>query len=271
MRSPQQTKCFGSFLTPGRLKASQTGFGFRKTGIYRARFYFGIGNWPAETISSLDQTRSSRDWPSGGWTLRFGEIFKVTLGFVIAKGPGVRSVVQTNWNKRLWSIGQEIRCSRGKMLYYTADLPFPVRIHTGCFFALKRNETHHPGPWTFTFSVDKLICVTDPSGCRNALFSWFSFWWTSRILVPVVENRSIGAIEPFLWETQSIDQQVESHKHIFRTELFQPFFSIYRKVVCRRRWFIGRSKNLIWLWIKSIHWKLNLPFFCGGLLPPPHG
>ncbi|MDV7397283.1 deoxyribodipyrimidine photo-lyase, partial [Arthrospira platensis SPKY1] len=34
--------------------------------------------------------------------------------------------VQDALERKLWSIGQEMRCSRGKMLYYTADLPFPI-------------------------------------------------------------------------------------------------------------------------------------------------
>ena len=34
--------------------------------------------------------------------------------------------VQDQMEKNLWSIGQEMRYYRGKMLYHTADLPFPV-------------------------------------------------------------------------------------------------------------------------------------------------
>lgn len=38
-------------------------------------------------------------------------------------------LVQDKLEEALWSIGQEIRYSRGKMLFYTQDLPFPI-THT---------------------------------------------------------------------------------------------------------------------------------------------
>ena len=47
--------------------------------------------------------------------------------------------VQNALEKNLWSIGQEVRFSRGKMLYYTSDLPFPV-THTPETFTQFRKE-----------------------------------------------------------------------------------------------------------------------------------
>ena len=48
-------------------------------------------------------------------------------------------LVQDQVEKSLWTIGQEMRFSRGKMLFYTADLPFPV-THTPDAFSLFRKE-----------------------------------------------------------------------------------------------------------------------------------
>lgn len=47
--------------------------------------------------------------------------------------------VQDRLEHNLWSIGQEMRCTRGKMLYYTQDLPFPVP-HTPDQFSAFRKE-----------------------------------------------------------------------------------------------------------------------------------
>jgi len=47
--------------------------------------------------------------------------------------------VQNALEQKLWSIGQEVRFSRGKMLYYTSDLPFPV-THTPESFSQFRKE-----------------------------------------------------------------------------------------------------------------------------------
>ena len=49
-------------------------------------------------------------------------------------------LVQDRLEKKLWAIGREVRYSRGKMLYYTSDLPFPV-THCPDSFAVFRKET----------------------------------------------------------------------------------------------------------------------------------
>lgn len=48
--------------------------------------------------------------------------------------------VQDSLEESLWTIGQEIRYSRGKMLHYTQDLPFPI-THSPDLFATFRKET----------------------------------------------------------------------------------------------------------------------------------
>ncbi len=53
--------------------------------------------------------------------------------------------VQDNLEQRLWTIGCELRYSRGKMLYYTSDLPFPV-THCPDSFAVFRKETEQVIP-----------------------------------------------------------------------------------------------------------------------------
>lgn len=47
--------------------------------------------------------------------------------------------VQDALEKNLWTVGQEVRYSRGKMLYHTADLPFPI-THVPDTFAGFRRE-----------------------------------------------------------------------------------------------------------------------------------
>ncbi len=47
--------------------------------------------------------------------------------------------IQDRLEKKLWTIGREVRYSRGKMLYYTSDLPFPV-THCPDSFAIFKKE-----------------------------------------------------------------------------------------------------------------------------------
>lgn len=57
--------------------------------------------------------------------------------------------VQDQLEKNLWAIGREMRYSRGKMLYYTSDLPFPV--------------THCPDSYTvFRKEIEQAIPVRKP-------------------------------------------------------------------------------------------------------------
>ncbi len=56
---------------------------------------------------------------------------------------------QDSLERKLWTTGRELRYSRGKMLYYTSDLPFPV--------------THCPDSFiTFRKEVDAIVPVRAP-------------------------------------------------------------------------------------------------------------
>ena len=49
---------------------------------------------------------------------------------------------QDHLEKNLWTIGRELRFSRGKMLYYTSDLPFPVTHCPDSFLSFKKEVEH---------------------------------------------------------------------------------------------------------------------------------
>jgi deoxyribodipyrimidine photo-lyase len=46
--------------------------------------------------------------------------------------------VQDSLERKLWTTGREIRYSRGKMLYYTSDLPFPVTHCPDSFISFRK-------------------------------------------------------------------------------------------------------------------------------------
>ena len=50
--------------------------------------------------------------------------------------------LQDRLETKLWTIGREIRYTRGKMLYYTSDLPFPVTQCPDTFVAFKKEIEH---------------------------------------------------------------------------------------------------------------------------------
>ncbi|MEM1119246.1 MAG: DASH family cryptochrome [Bacteroidota bacterium] len=137
------------FVFDERVFQGQTKFGFQKTGPHRAKFL----------IESIQDLRSSLKALGTNLVVRVGkpeaEIFqlanqiKSTWVFCNRERTAEEVAVQDNLEKKLWEVGQEVRYSRGKMLYYTADLPFPV--------------THTPDIFThFRKEVEKFVQIREP-------------------------------------------------------------------------------------------------------------
>lgn len=127
------------FVFDERVFKGKTHFGFPKTGKYRTQFI----------IESIHDLRASIRKLGNELIIRIGkpeiEIFEIAktakTSWVYCNRERTEEevAVQDALEKNLWSIGQEMRCSRGKMLYYTADLPFPV-THTPDTFSQFRKE-----------------------------------------------------------------------------------------------------------------------------------
>ena len=122
-----------------RVFKGKTRYGFPKTGVFRAKFI----------LESVQDLKNNIRLLGNELIVRFGkpeeEIFeiakqaKTSWVFCNRERTDEEVFVQDALEKNLWSIGQEMRCSRGKMLYYTADLPFPV-THTPDSFSQFRKE-----------------------------------------------------------------------------------------------------------------------------------
>ncbi|MEO1438202.1 MAG: deoxyribodipyrimidine photo-lyase, partial [Bacteroidota bacterium] len=127
----------------------QTKFGFPKTGKFRAKFIL-------EAVADL---RASLQARGNDLLIRIGkpeeEIFKICkehdVSWVYCNRERTQEEVevQNALEENLWSIGREINYFRGKMLYYTQDLPFPVS-HTPDIFTQFRKE------------VEKLVKIRPP-------------------------------------------------------------------------------------------------------------
>lgn len=132
-----------------RLYEEQTMHGFKRTGPHRARFI-------KESVENLRENLRAK---GADLTIRYGlpeeEIFKLARehkpSWVFCNRERTRHqvMVQDDLERNLWSIGCEIRYSRGKMLYYTKDLPFPI--------------THSPDHFSqFRKEVDRYVPIRTP-------------------------------------------------------------------------------------------------------------
>ncbi|MFT4667198.1 MAG: deoxyribodipyrimidine photo-lyase [Polaribacter sp.] len=139
------------FIFDERLFHGETKFGFRKTGVHRAKF----------TIEAIQDLKKSLRKLGSNLIVRIGKPEEALLeiardiksSWVFCNRERTREeiTVQDTLERNLWSIGQEIIYSRGKMLYYTQDLPFPV--------------THTPDSFTtFRKEVEKIVPVREPLG-----------------------------------------------------------------------------------------------------------
>jgi deoxyribodipyrimidine photo-lyase len=137
------------YIFDSRVFNAKTKFGFPKVGKFRAKFII-------ESILDLKQNLQ-----------KIGSDLYIRIGIPEEIIPDLARNIKSSWvfcnrertqeevdvqdamEHNLWTIGQEMRYSRGKMLYYTADLPFPV--------------THTPDTFTqFRKEVEKYVPVRNP-------------------------------------------------------------------------------------------------------------
>ena len=132
-----------------RLFSTNTKYGFKKTDVFRAAFML-------ESVADLRQSLRAR---GSELIIRIGKPEEILLelasqvksSYIFCNRERTQEEldVQDVLENNLWTIGQEVRYSRGKMLYYTADLPFPV--------------THTPDKFsTFRKEVEKIVSVRAP-------------------------------------------------------------------------------------------------------------
>ncbi|NNE26732.1 MAG: DASH family cryptochrome [Saprospiraceae bacterium] len=137
------------YILDPRIIYGKTSFGFRKRGRFRAQFL----------IEALTDLRSRLQALNSNLYIRIGHPEDVIpqlaracrTHYVYCNRERTQEEVdvQDALEQKLWSIGQEMRYYRGKMLYYTADLPFPI--------------THCPDQFTqFRKEVEKIVKVRLP-------------------------------------------------------------------------------------------------------------
>ena len=115
------------YIFDDRIFKGKTSFGFDKCGKFRSKFI----------IDAVADLRNNLRQKGSDLIVRVGkseeEIFKIATeigsSWVCCNRERTDEEVkiQDRLEKKLWTIGQELSFVRGKMLYHTADLPFPVR------------------------------------------------------------------------------------------------------------------------------------------------
>lgn len=180
------------YIFDERVFLEHTRFGFRKTGLFRAKFI----------IESVKNLRSNLQELGSDLVVRLGQPEEILFHlanqtqsswvFCNRERTSEEVAVQDALEQKLWSTGREIWYCRGKMLFYTADLPFPV-THTPDIFTQFRKE------------VERYTPIREP--LKTPAASDF------KPLTIHLENGSVPELEDLQHETFAHDARAALHFH----------------------------------------------------------
>ncbi len=120
-------------------------FGFRRIGSFRARFIIEAVEDLRKSLKELGIELIVRRGKAEDEIFQLAQELKTSWVFCNRERTEEEEQQQNALEQKLWTIGQEIRFYRGKMLYYTQDLPFPI-AHSPDIFTQFRKEVEKITP-----------------------------------------------------------------------------------------------------------------------------
>ncbi len=245
-------------------------FDFPKTGKFRAQFI----------IDAVEDLRQQLREKGNELVVRIGKPEEII--FDLARETRASWVfcnrertqeeldVQDRLEQNLWTIGREIRYSRGKMLYYTADLPFPV-THTPDIFTQFRKEVERIVPVREPLPVPERIppfTVSLHAGQVPGIsdFGHDAVVRDSRAVLPFIggETKALERLRYYLWESDQVKTYKETRNGLIGGDYsskFSPWLAqgclspkmIYHEL---RRYEAerGANKSTYWLFFELL-WR----------------
>ncbi len=284
-----------------RFFMGKTTFGFPRTGKFRAQFI----------IESVKDLRENLREKGVDLIVRVGKpediLFdlaqEVKSSWIFCNRERTRDelAIQDDLESKLWRVGQEIRYARGKMLYHTSDLPFPITQTPETFTAF-RKETERITP------VREPLCTPDkfpPFSVRTSLenvklelgdipsvedFGHDKIEPDDRAVIPFKggETEGLKRLKYYLWDTDLIKTYEETRNGMLGGD-YSSKFSAYLAQGCLSPKMIyqelkkyeaerGDNKSTYWLFFELLwrdYFRLigkkyeNKIFQIGGLLGKP--
>lgn len=255
------------FIFDERLFRKKSKFGFPRIQIQRAQFIIDCVKDLSERLRSNGLDLIIRIGKPEVEIFEIAQKAKTNWVFCNRERTQEEVYVQDQLEQKLWSIGQEVRYSRGKMLYYTADLPFPV-THTPDVFTLFRKE------------VERIIPVRKPIECDFSNLTpvdveidsisvpnlkALGFDEKSIVLLyPGGETKAIKRLEYYIWESKLISSYKETRNDSFGMD-YSSKFSMYLSMGCISPKFIyheikryeeehGANESTYWLFFELL-WR----------------
>ncbi len=229
------TQVIPVYVFDERTFKDKTKFGFQKTGIHRTKFILESIRNLRKNIKALGSDLIVRVGKPEEILYELARKYKTSWIFCNRERTQEEVDVQNTLEQNLWSIGQEIRFSRGKMLYYTADLPFPVS-HTPDVFTTFRKEVEKIVSIRPPFDVPQSLPALPESLEPGEMPDLTTFGFSNE---PEAEPRSafpfqggedtaVARLKHYLWETDHIKSYKETRNGLLGTDYsskFSPWLS----------------------------------------------
>ncbi len=175
------------YVFDDRVFKEHTDFNLRKTGKFRARFIIECVEVLRSSLQGLGTDLIIRSGIPEDVVFELAKELKTSWVFCNRERTREELNAQDRLEQNLWAIGQEVRYSRGKMLYYTADLPFPI--------------THTPEVFTqFRKEVEKIVPVRLPIEKPDAIAKYSI----------VIESGDIPEMKDFGFRSDELENMDES-------------------------------------------------------------
>lgn len=202
------------YIFDPRVFLGTTSFGFSKTGHHRAKFL----------IESVDNLRTNFRKKGGNLYVYQGKVEEVLpqlaekhdAATVFCNRERTKEEVerQDAVEQALWGVGKEMRYTRGKMLYHTSDLPFPI-CQTPDIFSSFRKEVEKYVPVREPLPVpdriaDKVVASIEDTTLPT--MQDFGHEVSSRkdIRFEGGEDAALDQLQYYLWETDNIASYKET-------------------------------------------------------------
>ncbi len=192
-----------------------TNYNFKKTGINRARFIIEAVNDLRQTLRRHGAELIIRTGKAEDVIFNLADTYKSSWVYCNRERTRDELEIQDELERRLWTIGQEIRYSRGKMLYYTQDLPFPI-THTPDSFITFRKEVERIVPVRLPLDIPSdLKSITaeiehgEVPSLRDLGFENDSSVTSNTAYLTGGETEGLSSLKSFLWDTDKIRDYVE--------------------------------------------------------------
>ncbi len=207
------------YIFDERLFKGKTRFGFPKIGKYRTKFIIEAVQDLQTNLRALGSDLIVKIGKPEEEIFSLARQLKSSWVFCNRERTREEVEVQDALERNLWSVGQEIIYSRGKMLYYTQDLPFPI-THCPEVFSNFRKEVERFVPVREPLTKPgnfNPVSVDIPKGDIPALadFGLEEFEAPSQAFSPKGgETNALNRLRYYLWDTNLIKKYKETRNQL---------------------------------------------------------